>query len=133
MTFQEQLARDHAMRMERLWPPARAVRLRPVEPEPEPPPAAPILSLANIARISAIVCNVSREEFLSRRRERRIVRARHVFFYLARELTSKSFPEIGYSFGFNHTTVLHGVRRVDSNLDKYADTISAAKKLLGVE
>ena len=41
--------------------------------------------------------------------------------YLVKELTQKSLPEIGASFGGrDHTTVLHAVRKI--NEDKRVDT-----------
>lgn len=43
-----------------------------------------------------------------------IAYARHIAFYLARKLTSRSLPEIGRKFnGRDHTTVLHGIRKIE--------------------
>ena len=37
--------------------------------------------------------------------------------YMARELTLKSFSEIGLAFGGrDHSTVLHGVRRIEAKV-----------------
>lgn len=64
-------------------------------------------------------------EMLSPRRSRRIARPRQVAMYLAKQLTSRSLPDIGRKFGGrDHTTVMHavrtieGLRQVDSSIDE---------------
>ncbi|WP_416899797.1 MAG: chromosomal replication initiator protein DnaA [Minwuia sp.] len=53
-------------------------------------------------------------EMSSSRRARAVARPRQVAMYLAKKLTTRSFPEIGRKFGNrDHTTVLHGVRRIE--------------------
>jgi chromosomal replication initiator protein len=48
-----------------------------------------------------------------KRREKRIAQARHIAMYLARELTTSSFPTIGQAFGQrDHATVMHACRKV---------------------
>ena len=85
-------------------------------------------------QIVCTVTNVGYNEFHSPRRDRRLVSARWVYFYLAKLLTKFSLDRIGYKCGKrDHSTVIHGIAKVKANLAKYADTISAAKKLLGVE
>lgn len=45
---------------------------------------------------------------------RTIARPRQVAMYLAKHMTSRSLPEIGRRFGGrDHTTVMHGVKRID--------------------
>ena len=52
-------------------------------------------------------------DLLSKRRTRSIARPLQVAMALAKELTNHSLPEIGDAFGGrDHTTVLHGCRRV---------------------
>jgi chromosomal replication initiator protein len=47
----------------------------------------------------------------SDRRWKSIVRPRQLAMYLAREMTNRSYPEIGRIFGGrDHTTVIHAVR-----------------------
>ena len=49
----------------------------------------------------------------SARRARAIARPRQVAMYLAKQLTSRSLPEIGRKFGNrDHTTVMHAVSRI---------------------
>ena len=53
-------------------------------------------------------------DLTSKRRSRSIVRPRQIAMALARELTNRSFPEIGASFGDrDHTTVLYACRKVE--------------------
>ena len=49
----------------------------------------------------------------SKRRPANIAMPRQIAMYLAKELTQKSFPEIGALFGGrDHTTVLHAVKKI---------------------
>ncbi len=71
----------------------------------------------NIDLIQTIVCKfykISKNEMLSPRRSRYLVRPRQTAIYLAKMLTSKSLPEIGRSFSNrDHTTVIHSVKTID--------------------
>ena len=52
-------------------------------------------------------------DMYSKRRPAHIAYARQVAMYFAKELTQKSFPEIGEAFGGrDHTTVMHAVKKV---------------------
>ncbi len=74
--------------------------------------------------IQTIVCKffkISKNEMLSARRSRYLVRPRQTAIYLAKILTSKSLPEIGRSFSNrDHTTVIHSVKTIErlKNEDK---------------
>ena len=67
--------------------------------------------------IQTIVCKffkISKNEMLSARRSRYLVRPRQTAIYLAKALTSKSLPEIGRSFSNrDHTTVIHSVKTIE--------------------
>ena len=67
--------------------------------------------------IQTIVCKffkISKNEMLSSRRSRYLVRPRQTAIYLAKLLTSKSLPEIGRSFSNrDHTTVIHSVKTIE--------------------
>ena len=67
--------------------------------------------------IQSIVCRffkISKNEMLSSRRSRYLVRPRQTAVYLAKMLTSKSLPEIGREFsGRDHTTVIHSVKTIE--------------------
>ena len=67
--------------------------------------------------IQTTVCQffkISKNEMLSARRSRYLVRPRQTAIYLAKMLTSKSLPEIGRSFSNrDHTTVIHSVKTIE--------------------
>ena len=87
--------------------------------------------------IQTIVCQffkISKNEMLSARRSRYLVRPRQTAIYLAKLLTSKSLPEIGRSFSNrDHTTVIHAVKKIDELLKKDNDikeSVATLKKKL---
>ena len=67
--------------------------------------------------IQTVVCKffkISKNEMLSSRRSRYLVRPRQTAIYLSKILTSKSLPEIGRAFSNrDHTTVIHSVRTIE--------------------
>ena len=73
--------------------------------------------------------NISVKEMQSSRRARTVARPRQIAMYLAKQLTSRSLPEIGRKFDRDHTTVMHAVRKVeelvleDSSLAENVDTL----------
>jgi chromosomal replication initiator protein len=70
--------------------------------------------IEDILRIVSRHYKVPRNDLLSARRSRDVVRPRQIAMYLAKSLTSRSLPEIGRRFGGrDHTTVLHSVRKVE--------------------
>ncbi len=86
-----------------------------------------------IDNIQTIVCKyfkISKNEMLSSRRSRYLVRPRQTAIFLAKMLTSKSLPEIGRCFSNrDHTTVIHSVktieklRKEDNELNLKIDTL----------
>ena len=58
--------------------------------------------------------NIRLSDMHSPRRARAVARPRQVAMYLAKQLTSRSLPEIGRKFGGrDHTTVMHAVRKIE--------------------
>ena len=71
------------------------------------------MTIEEIQRKTAEFYKLDLRELHSPRRARRVARPRQVAMYLARELTSRSLPDIGRRFGGrDHTTVLHACRRI---------------------
>ena len=70
-----------------------------------------------IDNIQTLVCKyfkISKNEMLSSRRSRYLVRPRQVAIYLSKILTTKSLPEIGREFSNrDHTTVIHSVKTIE--------------------
>ncbi|ACT57100.1 chromosomal replication initiator protein DnaA [Candidatus Liberibacter asiaticus] len=76
------------------------------------------MRIEDIQRMVAKHYNISRNDLLSNRRVRTVVRPRQVAMYLSKIMTPRSFPEIGRRFGDrDHTTVLHAVRKVEKMLE----------------
>src|SRR5690554_2609459 len=58
--------------------------------------------------------NIRLSDMIGPKRVRSYARPRQVAMYLCKQLTSRSLPEIGRRFGGrDHTTVMHGVRRIE--------------------
>jgi chromosomal replication initiator protein len=74
---------------------------------------ARLVSIENIQKTVADYFKIRVADLLSKRRSRSIARPRQFAMALAKELTNHSLPEIGDAFGGrDHTTVLHGCRRI---------------------
>ncbi|MFD1744726.1 chromosomal replication initiator protein DnaA [Rhizobium helianthi] len=90
--------------------------------------------IEDIQRIVARHYNVSRQELVSNRRTRVIVKPRQIAMYLSKTLTPRSFPEIGRRFGGrDHTTVLHAVRKIEELISedtKLSHEIELLKRLI---
>ncbi|PZP45327.1 MAG: chromosomal replication initiator protein DnaA [Agrobacterium fabrum] len=90
--------------------------------------------IEDIQRIVAKHYNVSRQELVSNRRTRVIVKPRQIAMYLAKMLTPRSFPEIGRRFGGrDHTTVLHAVRKIEELISgdtKLGHEVELLKRLI---
>ena len=71
----------------------------------------------SIDLIQTLVCKffkISKNEMLSSRRSRYLVRPRQTAIYLTKILTSKSLPEIGREFSNrDHTTIIHSVKTIE--------------------
>jgi chromosomal replication initiator protein len=72
-----------------------------------------LVSIENIQKTVADYFKIRVGDLLSKKRSRSIARPRQIAMALAKELTNHSLPEIGDAFGGrDHTTVLHGCRRI---------------------
>ncbi len=70
----------------------------------------------------AQVMNVPVEALTSKRREKQVAYARHLAMYLLRDIAQQSYAQIGRLLGGrDHTTVLHGFRRIDELLETDPD------------
>jgi chromosomal replication initiator protein len=83
--------------------------------------------------IQTIVCKyfkISKNEMLSSRRSRYLVRPRQTAIYLTKILTSKSLPEIGREFSNrDHTTIIHSVKTIEKLRDKDPEMVDNINKL----
>lgn len=91
-----------------------------------------------IQEIQLTVCEyfgITMMDLIGPRRMEKQSNARQVGYYLCKQLTGRSLPEIGRRFGNrDHTTILHGVRRMEARIAKSDQTfinhIDAIRKLL---
>jgi len=83
--------------------------------------------------IQTIVCKffkISKNEMLSSRRSRYLVRPRQTAIYLTKILTSKSLPEIGREFSNrDHTTIIHSVKTIEKLKEKDPEMVNNINKL----
>ena len=85
------------------------------------PPEPLDIAYVTIHNIILLVCKfegLTCEELQSSRRNVKLVRARHIGFYLCRKYSQCSYPQIGRRFGGrDHTTVLHGVEKIEGMME----------------
>jgi chromosomal replication initiator protein len=78
--------------------------------------------------------NIRLTDMSSARRARNVARPRQVAMYLAKQLTSRSLPEIGRKFGNrDHTTVMHAVSRVTELMERdaaFAEDVELLRRML---
>ena len=83
--------------------------------------------------IQTLVCKffkISKNEMLSSRRSRYLVRPRQTAIYLTKILTSKSLPEIGREFSNrDHTTIIHSVKTIEKLKEKDPEMVDNINKL----
>ena len=77
------------------------------------------VGVENIQKTVADFYKIKVADMYSKKRPASIARPRQIAMYLAKEMTQKSLPEIGELFGGrDHTTVLHGVRKIAGERQK---------------
>lgn len=90
-----------------------------------------IVSVENIQKTTAQYYNVKLSELLGKSRKRSIVRPRQLAMFLAKDLTNRSYPEIGELFGGrDHTTVLHAYRKVTELMSENSDLVEDRQKIV---
>jgi chromosomal replication initiator protein len=72
------------------------------------------VTVDDIQKATADYFGLKQADLISERRTRAVARPRQAAMWLAKQLTTRSLPDIGRRFGGrDHTTVLHAVRRID--------------------
>lgn len=76
----------------------------------------------SVVRIVSKVCahqfNVDAAEITKAKRTKQIVLARHAAFWICKEVTQWSLPEVGRRLGKkDHTTILHGIRKMNRRIN----------------
>ncbi len=76
------------------------------------------VTLAKIAESVANFYSITLEDLLKQSRRKEFVKPRQTAMYIARKELGSSFPSIGEFFGGrDHTTVMHGVEKVEKAVD----------------
>lgn len=92
------------------------------------------VTIDEIQRKVAEHFNIRLSDLIGPKRLRAYARPRQVAMWLAKQLTNRSLPEIGRKFGGrDHTTVMHGVRRIDELSEKdsqLADELELLRRTL---
>ena len=72
------------------------------------------ITIDDIQKATSEHFGLRQADLVSERRNRSIARPRQAAMWLAKQLTTRSLPDIGRRFGGrDHTTVLHAVRRIE--------------------
>ena len=92
------------------------------------------VTIEEIIRKVADHYNLRMSDMISARRSRSISRPRQLAMFLAKNLTSKSLPEIGRRFGGrDHTTVIHAVKKIEELKNKdlhIAEEVEILRRML---
>lgn len=92
------------------------------------------ITIEEIQRKVAEHYNMRLTDMSSARRARAVARPRQVAMYLAKQLTSRSLPEIGRKFGNrDHTTVMHAVSRIGELIERdagFAEDVELLRRML---
>lgn len=74
-----------------------------------------VISIEEIQKKVAEHYNIKMSDMSSAKKVRSIARPRQIAMYLSKDLTNKSFVEIGRKFGGkDHTTVMHAIKTIES-------------------
>lgn len=77
------------------------------------------ISLENIIKIVAKETNVKIADIKSKTKTKKIVDARRICIYLAKNLTPNSMPQLAIHFGLkDHSAVSHNIKKINEIMDK---------------
>jgi chromosomal replication initiator protein len=92
------------------------------------------VTIEEIQRKVAEHWNIRLTDMSSARRARAVARPRQVAMYLAKQLTSRSLPEIGRKFGNrDHTTVMHACKSIAALMERdsaFAEDVELMQRML---
>lgn len=84
-----------------------------------------------LGAVSAVYM-VGKMDVMSPHRFHHLVGARGAFYWLARHLTPRSYPEIGrFLGGRDHSTVIHGISVINRRMERHRDKLRIAIEKLG--
>ncbi|MCV2866103.1 chromosomal replication initiator protein DnaA [Defluviimonas sp. WL0075] len=92
------------------------------------------ITIEEIQRKVAEHYNIRLSDMIGPKRVRTIARPRQIAMYLAKNMTTRSLPEIGRRFGGrDHTTIMHGVRKIEElkgSDNQLAEDLNLLRRLL---
>jgi hypothetical protein len=71
-----------------------------------------MLTKENLLSVICLVSGLPEDEIKGQNRARGLVLCRHAYYFLAREKMGLKLAQIGEVFGSDHTTVIHGIKKV---------------------
>jgi hypothetical protein len=90
--------------------------------------------LKEILDAVSAVLRIGRLDLMSLRRAPHITQGRQIFYWFARYYTARSYPEIGLFCGKrDHSTVIHGVRKIDREFEALRPRMEAIAARIGVD
>ena len=92
-------------------------------------PAQGKLTLETVLRSAADFFGVPLAELIGRNRSAKIALPRHVVMYVMREEVGASLQQIGQVLGRDHTTVMHGIERIASEMNRNPDLVQSVSAL----
>lgn len=91
------------------------------------------VKLAEILDAISKVLAIGKRDLIGPCRRRDICEARQVYFWIARKFTTCSFPVIARSCGDrDHSTAMHGARKVDLLFPEFQSRVIRVLKALGI-
>ncbi len=90
----------------------------------------------DISTIQSVVekfYGVNHSDLVGTKRTRNINTARQIAMYLSRQMTEKSFPDIGLNFGRrDHTTIMHGVTKIEKAMKESEEVYKQLEQLTSI-
>lgn len=95
-----------------------------------------LAEVSSATRVRMMIClvqevtSIHEKDLCGPSRTSSFAKARHILFFLLRKFTDSSFPSIANRIGGrDHTTVMHGVRRIEEQLAKSDVPLQAPREI----
>lgn len=77
------------------------------------------ITVEDIQKIVGLHYNIKVSDIKSPKRLKALVLPRQIAMYLARQMTSSSYPELGERFGGkDHSTIIHAIKKIEKKLEE---------------
>jgi chromosomal replication initiator protein len=89
------------------------------------------VTVESIQKLVANHFHIKTSEIKSSKRLKNLVLPRQISMYIARKLTSSSFPEIGSKFGGkDHSTIIHAIKKIEKKMEEDIQLRATIEKLM---